>query len=114
MIVYPNERNHRFPVSGNPEYTHLDVSMQYSKGGINYFTYEQEPRGYYLHIQPVKVERGFVTVVAFTGVKTCVKTVTRKSAKAEQAALENAESIAEAWMERICNKYNLTIKKEDV
>jgi hypothetical protein len=34
------------------------VEVSYSKGGLNYFTYKDDPRGYWLHIQPMRIEVG--------------------------------------------------------
>lgn len=45
----------------NPEYNTLKVEAYYSKGGINYFNYKDEPRGMYVRVSAVniKYERGF-------------------------------------------------------
>jgi len=37
---------------------YLKVSVAYSKGGINYFTYQTDRRGYYLHVTKVELSRG--------------------------------------------------------
>ncbi len=36
----------------------VEVDVFYSKGGLNYFSYKTEPRGYYASVMPVKVEKG--------------------------------------------------------
>ena len=33
--------------------THIKAEVYYSIGGLNYFTYKQEQRGYYISISPV-------------------------------------------------------------
>ena len=38
--------------------THLEVSVYYSKGGMNYLTSGTSPRGYYLCVRPV-TKRGY-------------------------------------------------------
>ena len=38
------------------EVTHFRVSVTYSKGGINYFNYQNEPKGYWINVSPVKLE----------------------------------------------------------
>lgn len=77
--------------------THLKVEVYYKLGGINYCTYKQEPRGYYLSVSPVTLERGpgytMETYRAFSGVKQILKTVTRKSAKAEAEAKKTCRRI---------------------
>jgi hypothetical protein len=43
-------------VTGNPTVTHLKVAVYHSKGGLNYATYKEEPKGYWLSVTPVKRE----------------------------------------------------------
>lgn len=40
-------------VSGSEKTNYLRIDLDYSKGGYNYFTYKNEPRGYYIHVSPV-------------------------------------------------------------
>lgn len=75
------------PVSGLGTYTstHIDVKVYYDKGGLNYWTYKNEPRGYWLTIQPVehgKYGTGFcITGQARDGIRIFLKEVARFSAK---------------------------------
>lgn len=101
-----------FPIK-NPEEvngcTHLTAEVYYDLGGMNYFTYKVEPRGYYMSMTPVeKVDRGgYVTesYTAFTGKKTLIKEVKRKSAKAENEAnaffKEHLERYIHAWFPHV-------------
>lgn len=41
-----------------PEANHVKVEVFYSKGGVNYFTYKTDPRGYYVALRPVKLSNG--------------------------------------------------------
>lgn len=86
--------------------THIKIEVRYEKGGLNYFTYKEEPRGVYVSISPVTLEDrpgGYQmeSYTAFSGTKFCVKELKRKSDKAVQevaAKLEpKAEQIARAW-----------------
>ena len=50
------------------EYLHsagkrVRVTVAYTKGGINMFTYKEDKRGYWMHIQPMRIEvsNGFIT-----------------------------------------------------
>lgn len=66
--------------------THVNVWVYYSKGGINYATYKQEPRGIYVSITPVKLEKtggGFLSESfgAFTGTKYVFEESTRLNRK---------------------------------
>lgn len=100
-------------LEANEKATHLKVEVYYSLGGYNCFTYKQENRGYYLSISPVsRVNRGGVVMegyTAFSGIKQCVKTVTRKSAKAEQEATEKAARIEKMLIEWVCDKNGLPV-----
>lgn len=98
----------------NPaNYTHLKVEVYYSLGGMNYFTSKIEPRGYYISVTPV--ERSFTngvateTVTAFTGIKECIKPVSRKSKKAEIEANNMASNKIDALIEYVCNRQNLKV-----
>ena len=71
--------------------THVEVSVFYSKGGINYFNYQNEARGYWASVKPVKVTppdpaTGRFGGVAFTmfdpnAFKVFLKPATRFNAK---------------------------------
>ena len=37
-------------------YNHVDVEVSYDKGGINYFNYKTDPRGYSVVVRGLKVE----------------------------------------------------------
>lgn len=99
----------------NKKATHLSVELIYNKGGYSFVTYKEEPRGYYLHVTPVtRYTRDgvqFESFTAFTGVKQCVKIVTRKSTKAEQEAEEAAKQIENALVSWVCGKNGLQIKE---
>lgn len=102
-------------VAGNPQFNYLRVEFDYDLGGYNYFTYKSEPRGYYIHVTPIdRVDRGgyfMETMVAFSGVKGCLLTVTRKSKKAEDNAREIFYQEKEKYINYVLNKHNLTIEE---
>lgn len=91
----------------NRENHFIKCELYYSLGGMNYFTYKNEPRGYYVSIVPVeRTSRGGVTCESYTvfsGVKQCVVTVARKSKKAEQEALSRYESAKSEMLERFAD-----------
>jgi hypothetical protein len=35
------------------------ITFYYSKGGINYFNYKTDPRGYSLSVVPIEVQKGY-------------------------------------------------------
>jgi hypothetical protein len=43
------------PLTNTAKANALAVSVYYSKGGINYFNYTTEPRGYYASVNPVTI-----------------------------------------------------------
>lgn len=89
----------------NSAATHLKIETYYNIGGYNYFTGKEEPRGYYLGVSPVTKARGMESYTAFTGVKKCIKTVSRKSAKAEAEAENIAAELEPALIKYVCT-YN--------
>lgn len=94
--------------------THLKIELRYSLGGYNVFTGKTEDRGYYLSVSPVErrqTDWGITTesYMAFSGVKQCVKTVARKSAKAEAEAEQTAENLEAFLIKYICDKNSLEV-----
>ena len=54
-------------------------------------------RGYYMSVYPVKIEGGWRTTTAYSGMKTLLYPVSRKSMKAEKQAL----IIADRWRDKM-------------
>lgn len=101
-------------VNGNGRANYLRIDLDYSKGGYNYFTYKQEPRGYYIHVSPVlREDRGgcvMESYAAFSGIKDCLLEVARKSNKAEAEALKLFEQAKEKYIDYILTKHGLTLE----
>jgi len=90
-----NEYTRTYKVEGKGV-NRLDVSIAYALGGINYFTYKDEPRGYYFSIQPWESDGMWRKFTAFSGVKMCVLPCGRQSKKRfEEAKGMFGELIAE-------------------
>lgn len=91
-------------------YTHIHVYTAYNKGGINYFTYKEEKRGYSLHVQPEQRGGNTVSCCPMDGVKTFLVECGRKSkgaeAKADTLAAENEKQL----LDYVCNKCGLEIE----
>lgn len=91
-------------VKGSSE-NKVRLEMRYNLGGINYATYKEEPRGYYLHVTPVKLEeRGgwkSESCMMFSGYKQLVESVSRKSKSAEARAEKNAESVKQQIIDKV-------------
>lgn len=101
-------------LEANEKATHLCIELRYNLGGFSYATYREENRGYYLHVTPVtRFQRdgiAFEQFTAFTGMKQCVKIVTRKSIKAEREAEEKAEQIESVLVSWVLEKNGLKTK----
>jgi hypothetical protein len=59
----------------------LEVSVYYYKGGTSCFTGQTSPRGYYLSVRPVTLERGMVSFSLFSGCKRLILETGRYSYK---------------------------------
>ena len=97
--------------------THIKVETAYSLGGMNLFTYRNEPRGYYLHVSPVErrlTDYGVTmeSFIAFSGIKKLLKEVSRKSAKEEREAEEIAVHDESELIQYICEKSGVTLSDE--
>lgn len=102
-------------VSGRNDINNLRIDFDYDLGGMNYFTGRVERRGYYISIMPVyrTVREGGWTsesYTAFTGIKTCLKEVTRKSNKAEAEAATIFEAEKQKYIDYMLERYNLTVE----
>ena len=72
----------------------IEVSLAYEKGGINYFTGENTPRGYYLYVTPSEVTGdGWKRTKAFAGNKKLVKPVKRFSRKVFESLMPDYEEL---------------------
>lgn len=69
----------------------VEISLYYSKGGMNYFTGRVETRGYYAAVSPVERKGNMITLTAFSGGKRCVVPVSRQSKSKEAEFIRNAK-----------------------
>lgn len=84
-----------------------EIHVYYYLGGMNYFTYKQEPRGIYVSIQPCKVtDRGGYNIIEYcpmNGAKFLLEELKRANAKKlaqwEECVAMYAEQLAKAYME---------------
>ncbi len=68
----------------------LEVEVYYDEGGMSYFTGSVNKRGYYLAVQPVKLQGGFRSITAFSGTKALVEETRRFSARKLQEIASQA------------------------
>ena len=82
--------------------SHLEVDVYYHLGGTNYFRGVEEERGYYMSVQPVRVEGGFVEMVPTQGNKTLLQGAGRRSKGGRQRANEKVTTeLVESMAEQI-------------
>jgi len=76
------------------------VEVYYAKGGINYWNYKTDPRGYWLSMQPMRIEvgGGFTTshYTPTEGYRCFMQEAKRFSASGLSAAKAMAEQLLEA------------------
>lgn len=93
------------PIDNFPQ---IQVEIRYSLGGMNYFNYLQEKRGYYFHVNPCKRKEygnGLVSTEIHPmhdrAFKVCIKETARKSEKTLNKLKElldiNKEEILKAY-----------------
>ena len=105
-----NRRKHYCPIPGNEEGEELKIDQTFNAGGTNYFTYERETPGLYVHFSPVKreiinAERGLMSerfqAYASGSFKLCVVPTERFTSKAwmtlEAFVHENITTIRELY-----------------
>jgi hypothetical protein len=98
---YPTDKPHMFIV----------VRLYYDKGGMNYFAGASEPRGYYLGVAPETIADGMRSFAMFSGTKTLVLGVERKSPKSAAKALElmSTGTDKKKMIDFVCAKSKLVI-----
>lgn len=103
-----------FNVKGS-ETKKVKVKTYYSLGGVNYFNYSQEARGYYVSVSLVDrvVKNGYATesFSMMDGYKLLLREVKRASKKAEQISDEIAMDCARPIIERVCQEHSIEIEK---
>ena len=95
----------------NLKATHLKVELYYSLGGMNFFTYVNEPRGYYLLVSPVTRERNWESFRAFTGTKQCILPVKRQTPKKAQEALSKMNNYLQPLIDKVLQDTGLQLKE---
>lgn len=105
------------PLKSNPDgFDALDVSVYYSLGGTNMFSYKTEDRGYYISVTPVKkvAYSNYKTVTSYPtdGIKKCFIKCTRQSVKREQTALQAKRSDYQDLIDYVLNKIQAKLADE--
>lgn len=99
----------------NRENTQLKVEIYYSRGGWNVFTGNEDPRGFWISVQPVShSETAGIKMESFVVGSGLKKFLTetkadRPGGKAEQAAVALAKELESGIVAKVCRKENLSL-----
>lgn len=96
------------PIDGFPQ---VQIEIRYSLGGINYFNYKEQKRGYYFHVNPCK-RKEYGNGIYSTEIqlwhdkafKVCIKETSRKSEK----TLNKLKEILNTNKEEILKAYEIS------
>lgn len=92
----------------------IRLSVDYRLGGMNWFTYKDEPRGYYLCATPEYAHEHMVNCVLGAGAKHLLLEVPRQSKKRAMEACAKAEQLAPQLVEWCCKEYGLTVEPTEI
>jgi len=84
--------------------THLEVSVYYTKGGLNYFSGGMIARGYYISVTPVTISDETIRYTAFTGCSQLMLETQRYSDKQFDRAIEMAKEHRDALIATVVEK----------
>lgn len=104
---------YRVPIEKNLKHddnTCIEISIGYSKGGMNYLTGQVDDRGYYVYLTPTQ---GNVFSI-FDGFKYCLHTCGRKSKKASRESMTAAINLMERLMAHLACECQYIVKDEDI
>lgn len=96
--------------------THVKIQLYYSKGGMNYFTYRTEARGFYLSVTPVSISKCGVcqteTTTAFSGVKECLLECSRFNQKSFDSFVVPEDRV-KVLLDHVLAKNGIKIQEEN-
>ena len=76
----------------------LEARIYYSLGGMNWFTYKNEPRGYWFSLTPYESKNGMICYTAFSGSKMCVLPCERQSKKRYEEAKSMLDDLVRKYI----------------
>ena len=90
----------------------VEIEVYYDEGGLSYFTGGVNKRGYYLAVQPVKLDGGFRSITAFSGMKALVEETKRFSArKLQEVALQALQlPVYRSLLDHVLAKGNIRLQ----
>jgi hypothetical protein len=114
---------HYIPATGKDGVNTVKVSVYYSKGGINYFNYQNEPSAIWASLTPMKVESrdGMSTeqYIMGKGLKVNLEAATRLNRKNVEKAFERVLAeitvgAGQVWeaIQEVCKRQEVTLQTE--
>ncbi len=91
----------------------VEVRVYYALGGYNYFTYRNEPRGYYFSLSPYEVKDGWRSYTAFSGVKECILECSRQSRSRFEKAKAMATELIDERLQRFCEENGIELVSDE-
>ena len=91
------------------EYEKVKIEILYNEGGINYFDYKEQERGYYLHFNPCNVknyEGGFTGIQTEPFHKRSWKMLICPAKRRSQKKLLELKQILITHQSDVLNEYN--------
>lgn len=113
-VVGGDENKARNPRMVEKDMNRIRLSVAYSLGGTNWFTYKNEPRGYYLCATPEYACEHMVNCVLGAGAKHLLLEVPRQSKKRAMEACAKAGQLAPQLVEWCCKEYGLTVEPAEI
>src|ERR1700730_2142728 len=86
----------RLPVQETENATHVEIDVDYSKGGTNWYSGREEPRGFYVHVRSLAIRGGMTSFVLGNGYKRLLETAPRLNRKRLEALSEEVRLRIEA------------------
>lgn len=105
----PNRISRIRDIISNDKNNKIITEIYYDIGGMNYFTSKVKKRGYYFSITPEERSDGFRTYTGFSGVKTCILEVARKSKSAYDKAKAILDKYENEYLQAFCDKKGYTL-----
>lgn len=105
----PNRISRIRNITSNDKNNKITTEIYYDIGGMNYFTSKVEKRGYYFSITPEEHSDGFRTYTGFSGAKTCILEVARKSKSAYEKAKAMLDNYENKYLKNFCNEKGYTL-----
>ena len=107
-----NEYNRKFRAEGH-DVNVVECSIYYSKGGMNYFTGRDEPRGSYFSIRPFYETDTYRQYHGFSGGKVLVLPCGRQSKNRYLEAKRMMDALVTTYLEGFCAERNITLLSDE-